>query len=716
MIEGEQIYFLAATCSRGTESRVREEITGFGGAEVTEGVGVVNWQGSLESAYRACLWSRFASRVLLRIAEFAVSDEAALFKAAATVNWNHHLDEASTFAVDCTVAKDGIKLHSGFAALKLKDVIVDQFRDRTGTRPSIDTERPDVRINLMVAKEKAIVAVDLSGDSLHRRGYRVAGSKAPLKESLAAAIVALSNWPADPTRLVDPMCGSGTLLIEAALIHGDSAPGLSRSYFGFMGWKQHNRRLWEAIVDEALAREEAGNRRKWPLLIGYDSDPESVRIARKNVSKAGLDNRIAISRAELAELKDQQGPGMLLSNLPFGERLKEKEEVARLYRAIGRIARQECPGWRLAVFISSPELTDSFGLAWELRFRLFNGPLQCRLLVTTIKEEPEHPFVWQLSEVGGDGPGGDFANRLRKNCKRVMKWARKEGVSCYRVYDRDLPEYNVAIDLYEKYIHIQEFAAPASVSPELAGERFRTVVKVVRELFGAHSDRVFIKTRRRQRGKGQYQRSSSTGKMFEVREGDCSFLVNFTEYLDTGLFLDHRPTRKKIFEEARGKRFLNLFGYTGTATVQAAAGGAASTLTVDLSETYLHWTRMNLYLNGFDTVKHQTVRADCLQWLKESRDRFDLIFVDPPTFSNTKKERRVFDVQRDHVRLITATMQRLERGGLLLFSTNFKKFKLDQALLQRYRIEESTATSVPFDFDRTKIHQSWEIRHLDGNN
>ena len=331
MKKDEKIYILAATCSRGTEALVADEMRAFGAGDIREGAGVVDWSGTLETAYRACLWSRFASRILLRITDFGIDDEQSLFGKVASIDWGRHLDERSTLAVDCTVSKHGPQLHSGYAALKVKDCIVDQFRERTGNRPSVNTDKPDVRINLMVGKERAIVAIDLSGESLHRRGYRVSGSKAPLKESLAAAIIALSGWDGSREKvLVDPMCGSGTLLIEAALIFGDSAPGLSRSYFGFMGWKQHDRSLWEALVDEALEREEAGNARDWPVLSGYDSDPESVRAARKNVSKAGLDNRITIQRAELAFLKSPARGGMLVSNLPFGERLLEKEEVARL--------------------------------------------------------------------------------------------------------------------------------------------------------------------------------------------------------------------------------------------------------------------------------------------------------------------------------------------------------------------------------------------------
>jgi 23S rRNA (guanine2445-N2)-methyltransferase / 23S rRNA (guanine2069-N7)-methyltransferase len=199
--------------------------------------------------------------------------------------------------------------------------------------------------------------------------------------------------------------------------------------------------------------------------------------------------------------------------------------------------------------------------------------------------------------------------------------------------------------------------------------------------------------------------------MHTVQEGNCLLLVNFTDYLDTGIFLDHRNIRLKIAKEAKGKRFLNLFAYTGTATVHAAVGGAESTTTVDLSANYLNWARMNLALNGFGGLAHETVQADCMKWLEEDRSEYDLIFVDPPTFSNTKKERRVFDVQRDHRLLIEKAMARLAAGGLLIFSTNFRRFQMDESIEKYYAIRNVSRSSIPIDFARNnRIHHCWEIR------
>ncbi|WP_419174189.1 bifunctional 23S rRNA (guanine(2069)-N(7))-methyltransferase RlmK/23S rRNA (guanine(2445)-N(2))-methyltransferase RlmL [Desulfosediminicola sp.] len=704
----------AATCGAGTEALVAGEIENFGASEIVEGRGVVTWRGEIESGYRACLWSRYSSRVYLKIAEFHVKNEESVYEGALSVDWQEHMESSTTFAVDCTVAAKALQIHSKYASLKVKDAIVDQFRDRCGERPSVDTGRPGIRVHLLIREDVAELSIDLSGESLHRRGYRVDTGIAPLKENLGAAIVKLSGWlDGGGGPLIDPMCGSATLLIEAALMYGDSAPGLSRNYFGFMGWRQHDRKLWNRLVDEAMGREDDGLQKEWPQIIGYDSDIQTVRTARKNLVQAGLEDKIHIEQQELALLQPpvDSEKGMLLSNLPFGERLSDAEEVSWLYRAIGNKAQDLFQGWRLGVFIANPELTDSFGLKWDDKHRLYNGSLQCRLLTTVVAGREPVDFRWQFNPEPAEGEGADFANRLKKNLKKVLKWAEKENITCFRVYDRDLPEFNISVDLYEKWVHVQEYAPPSSVDKKLSSARFQTALRAIRETLGLRADRVFIKTRERQRGKQQYQKKSARKKMHVVREGESLLLANFTDYLDTGIFLDHRPVRAKIHSIAKSKRFLNLFGYTGTATVQAASGGAASTVTVDLSNNYLHWARMNLALNGFDTRKNKIVAADCMQWLREDQGTYDLIFVDPPTFSNTKKDKRVFDVQRDHVELLTNCMERLSEDGLLIFSTNYRRFTLDQEMTELYQVDDIGDSTIPFDFSRNrKIHKCWEFR------
>ena len=707
-----QMYETVAGCAAGLENLVAEEVNLFGGLEVAVGLGVVRWRGTLESAYRCCLWSRFASRVLLELWRFEVTDEDSLYNAALSCDWRVHLTEETSFAVGCTLSGTSKITHSRFAALRVKDGLVDHFRAATGNRPTVKTDRPDIQLHLHIVDNLATISLDLSGESLHRRGYRDASGKAPLKETLAAGIVALSGWLKNPETLIDPFCGTGTLLIEAAMMFGDSAPGLSRHYYGFWGWRGHDRLLWNDLVQEAMAREEAGELKNWPVFLGYDCDTTIIRAARKNIALAGLEHRITIEKREVAFLQATEKMGMLLSNLPYGERLSEVELVTQLYRGYGRILRQRFSGWRVGVFIADPDLTESFAISWDLKFKLFNGSIPCRLLVgDRIKDEPRD-FAWQKPAPLDENNSNEFIHRLRKNLQHIMKWAQKESVTCYRIYDRDIPEYNVSIDIYGKWIHVQEWKPPKEIDPQVAASRFHSVVLAVKGLLQVRSDRVFIKTRQRQKGRNQYEKKDNIGKMYEVREGPCSFLVNFTDYLDTGLFLDHRPIRARIFAEAKGKRFLNLFGYTGTATVHAALGGALNTTTVDLSATYLRWARMNFALNGLGEMTNTVEQADCLQWLTTCNTLFNLIFIDPPTFSNTKKEMRVFDVQVDHVKLLDLAMAHLENTGLLIFSTNFKKFRLEEELLEKYSVIDISRQSLPFDFSRDKkIHKCWEFRH-----
>ena len=718
-----QPLLFTATCGAGLEPLVAEEVAGFGGEAIDSSFGAVHWTGTLETGYRACLWSRFASRILLELAHFDAPDTDTLYQRSGEVLWDDHFAWQSTFAVHATLANAALN-HSQFAALRVKDAIADQFRKRFGKRPDVDTLNPDIRINLHVEGTSASLALDLSGDSLHRRGYRSGAGEAPLKETLAAAIVRLSGWPertAEEPILLDPMCGSGTLLIEAALMLSDSAPGLLRKKFGFMAWHKHDPQLWERLTAEALQREERGLPEPWPQFIGYDADPKVIAQARKNVIAAGLREMIVIRQGQLSRLQSPGERGCLLTNPPYGERLSEKEAVKYLYRCLGRTFRARFPGWTLGFFTANTDLADMTGMHWTERHRLFNGPLKCQLLVGHEGQSDQRPVhTWTPTQAEPNSPGEDLANRLVKNCASLLPWAEREGVTCLRIYDGDIPEYNLAVDLYEGWIHVQEYAPPPTVDGAKAEQRFSLALQVIRTVFDAPRSHLFIKTRQRQKGTQQYQKKSGSekkpgsGTLYEVHEGGLRFLVNFTDYLDTGLFLDHRLTRARLGQLAEGRTFLNLFGYTGSATVYTAQGGATATTTVDVSETYLARAQANLALNGFGGPLHQTIEADCLDWLRQSQERYGLVFVDPPTFSNARHRKQIFDIQKDHPGLLRLAMQRLARNGVLVFSTNSRKFKLDESLAREFGVREISQETIPPDFQRNRrIHRCWEFCHAE---
>jgi 23S rRNA (guanine2445-N2)-methyltransferase / 23S rRNA (guanine2069-N7)-methyltransferase len=706
-----------ATCASGLEGLLEKELVAFGAKVEQAGQGAVTFTGTMRTAYRACLWSRFANRILLTLATFDAPDADALYAGARGIAWHEHLESINTFAVSCTAVDSPIG-HSGFAALRVKDALVDHFRDRDRKRPSVSRENPDVQLQLFISGTQADLRLDLSGESMHIRAYRGYGGEAPLKESLAAAIVSLAGWSADvphDSMFLDPLCGSGTLLIEAAFIYGDCAPGLGRRYFGFLGWRGHSSSLWEQELKEARERRQEGLNRRWPRIVGFDADRDAVRGALENIEKAGLHGRVHVERRELARFEAPgAAAGIVIANPPYGERLGTLSAVRWLYRCLGRKLREHCPGWQAGVITNHVELADALGLQVNAKHRLYNGPILCHLYCSQVPAlQPEAPgpvLVPVQEEVEVEAQ--HFANRLRKNFQHLLPWAQKEAVSCFRVYDADMPEYNMAIDMYEKWVHVQEYAPPKDIDPGKASKRFTSALRAIEQVLGVRRNQVLIKVRRPQKDGAQYQKQGERGKFYEVREGPCRLLVNLTDYLDTGLFLDHRPTREMIRHAADGKHVLNLFGYTGSATVHAAMGGARTTTTVDLSPVYLDWAASNLALNGLSQSAHELVKADCMQWLLKERRQFDLIFADPPTFSNSKRTTTVFDAQRDHVELISRAARRLAPGGTLIFSTNYRKFELDERIKNWYRLEDITAQTIPPDFARSKrIHRCWRIRH-----
>ncbi len=712
-----------ATAALGLEPLLAAELIALGAAEVQEERAGVRFAGDLKIAYQACLWSRLASRVLLPLASFAAPDTEALYAGALTIDWSEQLAVTGTFAVDCALNRSQIT-HSQYAALKVKDAIVDQFRSRCGERPSVAVERPDLRVNLHILKDQATISLDLSGESLHRRGYRIDGVHAPLKENLAVAILLRGGWPeiaANGGALADPMCGSGTLPLEAGLIATDTAPGLLRDYFGFLGWKQFDEALWHELRAEALQRQRAGLERKLGPIVGYDGDSRAIKAAWEHARNAGLDKLIHFEKRQLREFGAPPGAtaGLLVANPPYGERLGEESQLPPVYNLLGEKMASQCAGWKAAVITSNPQLGRAIGLRAGKINTLYNGALKCQLLQFELSADNR----WQsLAEGAGRAvkkplsPGAEmFANRLRKNLKKLGKWVKREQIDCYRLYDADLPEYAVAVDLYDDEVHLQEYRAPKGIDPQKAAQRLREVQDALPQVLEIAPDRVHLKIRQQQKGTRQYEKQARRGILKEVQEGNCRFLVNLTDYLDTGLFLDHRPTRQLVQELADGTRFLNLFAYTGTVTVHALIGGAQATTTVDMSRTYLEWAQKNIALNGFAPTRQELIQADCLTWLDDMQQQragaFDLIFLDPPTFSNSKSMEGTFDVQRDHVDLLRKTVNLLAPEGTLIFSNNLRNFKLDLENLPELQVENITRQTIPPDFERNpRIHNCWLIR------
>jgi 23S rRNA (guanine2445-N2)-methyltransferase / 23S rRNA (guanine2069-N7)-methyltransferase len=710
-----------ASCGKGLEYLLVDELIALGCAHATATTAGANVDGTLIDAQRAVMWSRLASRILWPIAEFECADEHALYAGAMKVEWAAHVPPGATIAVDAHVGGTGLT-HAQYAAQRVKDAVVDTLRAATGTRPDVDLEHPDVRLNLVVRKGRAILSIDLSGAPMHRRGWRRKQVDAPLKENLAAAVLMRGRWMEAYRAggaLLDPMCGSGTLLVEGALMAADVAPGLLRHGDDApTRWSGFDRATWSDVHVDAIRREAEGRAALRNVFFGRDVDPEAIRAARDNAITAGLvdmiDWRVCDVRDVGATLSAEtaEAGGVVASNPPYDARLAADPA---LYRALGDALRRAVPTWRASLLCGDESLARATGLRAKKVYKLFNGAIETVLLAV----DPIGPAATGVvAESTPLSPGAEMvANRLRKNLRKLKAWRERERVTCFRAYDADLPEYAAAIDVYatderepRTFLHVQEYAAPADIPEADTRRRRNELLNAAREVFAVPRDNVALKTRERGKGGSKYGHFDRRGEFLVVREGDARLRVNLFDYLDTGLFLDHRPLRMRLHDEARDARFLNLFAYTGAATVHAALGGARATTTVDLSTTYLEWCADNLQENGLGGGKHRLVQADAIAWLEGDTGQYDLVFCDPPTFSNSKRATD-FDVQASHVRLLRAAIARLAPGGVLYFSNNYRRFKLDEAAIGEFaNVGDISASTIPPDFERdARIHRCWRI-------
>lgn len=699
---------------------------------------------SVADIYRVCLWSRVANRVLYPLAAFKVQDEKSYYEAIRQVQWDEHLAVDGTLAVDFFCQSSCIT-HSQYGAQLTKDAVVDQFRENTEQRPGVDRNHPDIRINVYLFKNRARISLDMAGSSLHRRNYRQLGAQAPLKENLAACILLKAGWPAMARRgapLFDPMCGSGTFLIEAAMMASDYAPGLNRDYFGFLSWRHHEESEWKSLREEAQQRKHDGLQ-KLPDLSGCDIDAKAVQAARANIEAAGFDGYISVQEKDFFTDEDslEHGPGMVVVNPPYGERLEDESTIGVFYSKLGRSLRRKTPNWDLALFTGNPALFHRTGLSRQVILECRNGDIDCKLFKSTLPpltktdtrnksaNEPAEvqttsgqstDGVWQKAQRRTQQVAGvdQFQGRLKKNIRSIAGWLKSTSTTNYRVYDADLPDFAFALDVYNSVdgtlVSLQEYRAPSHIDPVLAQQRIDVAAPVVCELLQCAPANLAIKRRQRQRGESQYQRIEKVNRYQEVGEGPCRLLVNLHDYLDTGLFLDHRKVRQWIGKQSSGKRILNLYCYTATASVHAAVGGAASSVSVDLSPKYIEWAQNNFSLNDIDPTKHELVRADCGEWVKAQvaeGARFDLIFLDPPTFSNSTAMDQDWDVQKNHESMIDDCMAILSDSGVLVFSNNYRRFRLASKLAEKYQVEERSKWSIQRDFARNpKIHQCWFLR------
>ncbi|MDP0027299.1 bifunctional 23S rRNA (guanine(2069)-N(7))-methyltransferase RlmK/23S rRNA (guanine(2445)-N(2))-methyltransferase RlmL [Glaesserella parasuis] len=716
-----------ATAARGFEEMLKTELEQITHAQCKVAQGGVHFTTDLKGAYQALLHSRLASRILLPLINTKFFSDSDLYASVVAYDWQSIFDPRDTFFVDFNGTNREIR-NTQFGAMRVKDGIVDYFERKGFARPTADKIRPDIRLHAYLNREDLIISLDLSGEALHMRGYREETGKAPLRETLAAAIVLRSGWQKG-TPLVDPMCGSGTLLIEAAQMQANIAPQINRIHWGFDSWKGHQIELWKRVWQEAKEGEilplsafgtsprEQGEESK-VLFFGFDLDHRVLQKAKQNAKNAGVADLIQWQQGDVSALKNPiaEQVGTVICNPPYGERLGTTPALIALYSVFGQRLKQQFAGWNASIFSGEPELLNCLRLRSARQFKAKNGPLECvqknYLISENADKRSDLDENLQFSQNAQVAP--DFANRLTKNIKKIEKWAKQQGLDAYRLYDADLPEYNLAVDRYGDHIVVQEYAAPKNIDENKARQRLLDAVSATLYVTGVETNKLVLKVRQRQKGTNQYEKLANKGDYFFVNEYGAKLWVNLTDYLDTGLFLDHRLTRKMVGEMAKGKTFLNLFAYTGSATVHAALNGAKSTTTVDMSNTYLNWAEQNLELNNISLRNHRLHQADCLQWLADCRERFELIFVDPPTFSNSKRMENSWDVQRDHIALMKQLKRILTANGTIVFSNNKRGFKMDFDGLAELGLtaENISHKTLPLDFERNPhIHNCWIVKH-----
>ncbi|MGM0516272.1 MAG: bifunctional 23S rRNA (guanine(2069)-N(7))-methyltransferase RlmK/23S rRNA (guanine(2445)-N(2))-methyltransferase RlmL [Pseudomonadota bacterium] len=723
-IAGETRWGVDIIAPPGVETALAEELRHLTGAAISDRPFGASGDLSPALVYRILADSLIAGRVYLPVARGHADDADSLYSLVSRVDWSAHLDVDASLAVSATGGNAGLR-HTGFVATRVKDAIADQFRDRVGRRPDVDAAHPGLRIHCHVqAQGEAILSIELSAGSLHRRGYRVDGGEAPLRENLAAGLLWRARWPqvaAAGGALFDPMCGSGTFLIEGAIAAIGLPDSLRRRRLGSPAWKGHRLDEWETIIDAG-----ANGWLAQPLepdalrIVGADRDPLQLAAAHANIEQVRLGESVEIQRADafrdpVPESVQEAGHGLLISNIPFGQRIANDRETTDWNRLCNRWVR-DLSGWYWGILRPSEGETP-WPLRFERRFAVIHGGNEVEFLRGRFGEKSlrrpsgPHALARRLISEGREhrSTAVDFANRLKKNWKQRQS-LRRQGDTALRVYDADLPDFKLALDWYltedgEAWLDVQEYQAPKQIDPQKARARLAAAVAAAVEVLGIDEDCVVVRQRARQSGRQQYGRLGEEHIERVMRERDTRLLINLTDYLDVGLFIDHRLLRDRIAEQARGKRLLNLFCYTASASVRAAVAGAASTTSVDLSNTYLDWAERNFALNGLETDgSHRLIRADVLAWLKRARaerERFDVIFLDPPSFSNSKAMSDTLDIQRDHAELIEDCMGLLAPNGVLLFSNNRKGFTLNPVIGNRFHLDDLSRKTLPKDFGRT---------------
>ncbi|MCK6477741.1 MAG: bifunctional 23S rRNA (guanine(2069)-N(7))-methyltransferase RlmK/23S rRNA (guanine(2445)-N(2))-methyltransferase RlmL [Phycisphaerales bacterium] len=765
----ERVELLAATAF-GLEAVTARELTSLGFEPRILSTGRVLFGGEALAVARANINLRTADRVLLRVATFAAPDFDALFEQTKQVPWERWITRDAAFPVNGRSVKSQL---SSVPAVQrtVKRAIVDRLMAAHRTT-SLPETGPRFIVEIGLLENQATLTIDTSGEGLHKRGYRDLVGEAALKETMAAGLVLLSVWRPDRP-LVDPFCGTGTIPIEAAMIGLKIAPGLMRT-FDAEQWPTLDPGIWEQAEEEARAASlEAVKGTLAYTIHATDTSDEALSLARRHAQRAGVDRFIHFTNKDFRELSSKADYGCTIMNPPYGRRIGEDEDIERLYRSFPEVLKR-LPTWSHHILTARTDLERLVGQEATRRRKLFNAQIECTYFQflgprppgaassdrpIEQEEQPAEERHDYREEISGEEDAGqrqappvvdqpapkpvmpafgglrerdvreleDFEGRLAKRARHLRKWPAR-GITCYRVYERDCPDVPVVVDRYEDHAHIFEHEREHSRTLAQHLDWLDEIARRTASVLEIPLGHVHVKSRPKQRGLGQHEKLDERGATLIAHEGGLKFEVNLTDYADTGLFLDHRLTRGMVRDGARGTRFLNLFCYTGSFTVYAAAGGAKTTTSVDLSNTYMDWAIRNMRLNGLiedsraATPRHRFVRSDVVEFLRGEQaglelagedGLYDLAVVDPPTFSNSKRTEDDWEVQRGHTEVLGLVLPLMSTGGVVYFSTNYRRFKLAEDELKAarpgLRIQEISGRTVPEDFRDKRIHRCWRM-------
>lgn len=703
------------SCPKHIELLLKDELISLGASEVSEGLAGVHATASKVVWLSAVMWSRLANRIYLKLDSAQCANKKDLYNAIAEIQWSPLCNEIpKTLSIKFNGTNKELN-NSHFSSQVTKDAIVDQLNETYGFRPKVVSSDGHLSVYARLKYKQLDIYQDITGQSLHQRGYRGTNTLAPLKENLAAAILIRAGWrdaAAQNHNLIDPMCGSGTLLTEGWQMACDIAPNSNLRSHALFTWHGFDSNVWTKMIIDAEQRAETGLESFKGQVIGVDHHKDSITQANKNLENIPNNKRIGFQYQTLDKFRIPPRNNLIVCNPPYGVRLQKN--YLSSWVQLRDWFNSKVSDAKAAV------LTPDDSKAWLLGYRatqtyaLLNGAIAIQLRLFDVNRDNKMDVPeGQLFAL--PAAAQMLANRLKKNKNQLQSWIDTHAIEAFRLYDADIPEYSVAIDCYQNHVHIQEYQAPKTIDVKKAAIHLNHVMLAVQSVIQPKAEKIHLKTRQKQKDKQQYNKLNELEDRFVINEQGRKYLVDLEQYLDTGLFLDHRWLRNKIQQNANGKQILNLFSYTGSISVAAAIGGAASVTSVDTSKTYLKWAEENFALNGLRSPQHKFIRNDVLKFMNNDHNQYDIIIADPPTFSNSHSRDEDWEVQKDHAGLINHCMKKLNNKGVLYFSNNFRKFTLDVDLKEKYYIKNITENSFDPDFKGSKIHHCFKITHLKNN-